>query len=55
LEFTTTAEAKKVFKVGKIFFILKTRFAIWCIVNFYSAGVVTQGRRIGLPQRPYLS
>jgi hypothetical protein len=31
---------------GKIFFILKTRCAVRCVVIFYSAGVVTQGRRI---------
>jgi hypothetical protein len=28
-------------------FILKTRFAICCVVKFYSTGVITQGRRIG--------
>jgi hypothetical protein len=28
-------------------FFLKTRYAICCVVNFYSTGVVTQGRRIG--------
>jgi hypothetical protein len=36
------------FYIGKkIIFILKTRRAISCAVNFYSAGVVTQSRGIG--------
>jgi hypothetical protein len=36
-----------VFTLRKIIFILKTRSAIICVVNFYSAGVVTRDRRIG--------
>jgi hypothetical protein len=28
-------------------FVLKTRYAVSCVVNFYNAGVVTRGRRIG--------
>jgi hypothetical protein len=36
-----------VFTSGKNNFILKTRRAISCAVNFYNAGVVTQNRRIG--------
>jgi hypothetical protein len=36
------------FYIGeKMIFILKTRRAISCAVNFYNAGVVTQSRRIG--------
>jgi hypothetical protein len=31
----------------KIIIILKTRYASSCVVNFYSAGVVTRDRRIG--------
>jgi hypothetical protein len=31
----------------KIIFIIKTRHAISCAVNFYNAGVVTQGRVVG--------
>jgi hypothetical protein len=31
----------------KIVFILKTRYAICCDVNFYNAGVVTRDHRIG--------
>jgi hypothetical protein len=36
------------FYIGeKIIFILQTRLAFSCIVNFYNAGVVTRSRRIG--------
>jgi hypothetical protein len=28
-------------------FILKTRYAISCVANFYNAGIVTDDRRIG--------
>jgi hypothetical protein len=35
------------FKVSEsIFFILKTCYAISCVVNFYTAGVVTRDRMI---------
>jgi hypothetical protein len=40
-EFTTTTTMRE------IIFILKTRYAISCVVNFYNAGVVTRDRRIG--------
>jgi hypothetical protein len=30
----------------KIFFILQTRHAICCVVDFYSAGILAQDRRI---------
>jgi hypothetical protein len=43
----------RVFKAGKIFFITKTRYAICCVVIFYSAGVVTLGRRIGSRRNVY--
>jgi hypothetical protein len=31
----------------KYVFLIKTRHAVSCAVNFYNAGVVTQSRRIG--------
>jgi hypothetical protein len=51
-EFTTTHNASIVvgYSVStseKNNYILKTRFASGCVVNFYNAGVVTRDRRIG--------
>jgi hypothetical protein len=47
-KFTATTPALEHFQSRKqSFFILKTRYAISCVVFFYNAGVVTCDRRIG--------
>jgi hypothetical protein len=35
------------FYIGENIFIIKTRYAIRCVVNFYKAGVVNHNRKIG--------
>jgi hypothetical protein len=42
-----TYKAGAFFKVEENIFILNTRHAISCAVNFYNTGVVTRDRRIG--------